>query len=808
MTNDICLISLDRENHTEDYACLDRRMQGYQAQISNIPAINTVDAVSKAISFAGDGFITLLCVPCDKFLEAKYNLIKSAGKMVKSSKIVTRAASFGIDTSLNQYNLITAIPEMSKIFIPHDPTYTAFAFKHEAGLLALLPVDLKEQSEVFSVGFDTLLASLAKKVYSPADIRTVIKNIVSSGKSVAVSSIGLSESVLKLVNSVESGGSFEKDESEITFLSDEENYIALCAKQAKEKCRCDYGVAVSQINSDGDDRFVTVCVSTSKNAWLADVYAFEEEEPKQLLMAAVIKLCSMLEDASKTDPLLFGEEKEEKKINVKPLIIVLAVVAVTLIVCAVLTAAAYFKTLSSDTPEEAEEITTVSEPMTDDPEMYYIPEDEVIFEDFIPEEYLLEDMTEENTELSAEEATSEQLEVETTAKATTDTTTKATTIESTSQTVAQTAKETTAAESTTPAVTATESASSTVSAQAEAASKLRHALSELNNSLITTTLFTTATGVRAKDTTTQQAETTGERNEETYDNSSVAKGTFVFTTYGYGHGVGLSQNGAIAMAKSGSDYKAILTHYFPGTTIKTDSSTPSNISYGGNSYETIEYLCRTVSREIGSSAPLEALKAQASAAYSYAKANKFSLKSSSHAFQNLGGKSFESYYGSGNVMKACLAVLDMSSLTDSPKANYIDYAGSAVSAYYFASAAGKTTSSSSVWGGTAPAYLAGGVSSPETVAVKRVEVSSEKVKKYIEKYASANGKSVKLSSDPSQWIKILSHDGAYNSKIGYAATVSIGGCEIRGYQFRSKVMVDESGDMLLRSHCFTVEYVG
>ncbi len=42
---------------------------------------------------------------------------------------------------------------------------------------------------------------------------------------------------------------------------------------------------------------------------------------------------------------------------------------------------------------------------------------------------------------------------------------------------------------------------------------------------------------------------------------------FVFTVYGYGHGVGMSQWGAQMMAQSGSDYTQILTHYYPGTTI-------------------------------------------------------------------------------------------------------------------------------------------------------------------------------------------------------------------------------------------------
>ena len=43
---------------------------------------------------------------------------------------------------------------------------------------------------------------------------------------------------------------------------------------------------------------------------------------------------------------------------------------------------------------------------------------------------------------------------------------------------------------------------------------------------------------------------------------------FVFTTYGYGHGVGMSQTGANEYAKDGWTYDEILDHYYPGTTLK------------------------------------------------------------------------------------------------------------------------------------------------------------------------------------------------------------------------------------------------
>ena len=51
-----------------------------------------------------------------------------------------------------------------------------------------------------------------------------------------------------------------------------------------------------------------------------------------------------------------------------------------------------------------------------------------------------------------------------------------------------------------------------------------------------------------------------------YDSS---RERFVFTSYGYGHGVGMSQNGAHFYAsQEGWDYIDILTHYYPGTEVR------------------------------------------------------------------------------------------------------------------------------------------------------------------------------------------------------------------------------------------------
>ena len=43
---------------------------------------------------------------------------------------------------------------------------------------------------------------------------------------------------------------------------------------------------------------------------------------------------------------------------------------------------------------------------------------------------------------------------------------------------------------------------------------------------------------------------------------------WLFKGGGFGHGVGLSQSGAIEMAKSGKSYQEILDHYYKSVTIQ------------------------------------------------------------------------------------------------------------------------------------------------------------------------------------------------------------------------------------------------
>ena len=53
-------------------------------------------------------------------------------------------------------------------------------------------------------------------------------------------------------------------------------------------------------------------------------------------------------------------------------------------------------------------------------------------------------------------------------------------------------------------------------------------------------------------------------------------GEVILEGAGQGHGLGLCQRGARSMAQHGSDFRAILEHYFPNTQLRVLSSVPES----------------------------------------------------------------------------------------------------------------------------------------------------------------------------------------------------------------------------------------
>lgn len=241
--------------------------------------------------------------------------------------------------------------------------------------------------------------------------------------------------------------------------------------------------------------------------------------------------------------------------------------------------------------------------------------------------------------------------------------------------------------------------------------------------------------------------------------SSVEDGYFAFTTYGYGHGVGLSQNGANFYAKyAGWNYQDILFHYYPGTTLmNTGTAETELVTVKGVPGDVLMQVAEIVNREIGPSFHEEAIKAQAVAIYTYIKY----YNGDSH---DLKGKPNPSQ----KIIDACASVLG--------EALY--YNGDFALTMFYASSGGITANCSDVFTADIP-YLRSVASAYDAAYDPHYgEVIYYSVEQLRRKLQNAYG--ITLSSNPENWIKIIEGNGGYVNKV-----VIDGKVTVRGNSFRS-----------------------
>ncbi|MBE6820434.1 MAG: hypothetical protein E7516_05230 [Ruminococcaceae bacterium] len=711
------------------------------------------DAVAKC---ACEGGIIVAAVPTSMFSAAKLRLLKLfSSKIVRSSTIVS-ALQGNLPENSKEKDIHCAVPEKSKLFVSSDGLYSAFAKELGEGLVAVMPLEEERAAAVFAAGLEALFAKafpVAKPKKSAMEqVKESVNAVIKSGKTVAVSPCGSAKALLSVITAVPgSEEAFIPDSTvkEAAEGESAEDFITQSAKLSKETTQADFGISISDITAadEGED-YVTVCVADSKGARAARVFALPGEGSKQLVAAAVIKLCSMLEEVAGGAGIVIPRAPEKKDGKKTALIIAVCAVALAAVICliaAIIMGGEYTKASYVDAGNNniAEEST-----LTQQGEYYGGSGLEGEDMDLI---IFPEEITFPSTESATSVTLTEKVTNLLTTLAATVKTTKATTTEKLTTT-------------TTKAVTAT------------------------------TTKATTAeniTTTKPEITTQKPAETTAQKPSE--GTTGAVGGKFVFKVYGYGHGVGMSQHGALEMAKNGSKYEQILTHYFPGTTIKEDTATPETVNYGGTDIPLIEYICKTTKKEMGySSAGKEAVKAQMAAIYTYAKHNKFVVKSSQHAYDS--GFAFEGT----EIHKACLEYLGMAAAEDKPVAKYVDYNGAAANTVYFSTSAGKTAAASTVWSANSYPYLAGGVSSPENPNPSEFEISAEDFRKLAESYNSG----IVLGDNPAQWITVVEHDKCISDSCGYVTAIKIGNAQMKGNAFRTGLM-----NYKIRSHCFTVTYV-
>ena len=152
---------------------------------------------------------------------------------------------------------------------------------------------------------------------------------------------------------------------------------------------------------------------------------------------------------------------------------------------------------------------------------------------------------------------------------------------------------------------------------------------------------------------------------------------------GWGHGVGMSQDGALGYAEHGWSYRAILAHYYAGTTIGTAPAGARVRVLVGRRVRRLSlesYVRGVVSAEMSASWPLAALEAQAVASRTYAL--------TAHA----GGSRFDVYADTrSQVYRGAAARTPQTDAAVAATAGQIvTYAGRAAITYFFASSGGRT----------------------------------------------------------------------------------------------------------------------
>ncbi len=174
-----------------------------------------------------------------------------------------------------------------------------------------------------------------------------------------------------------------------------------------------------------------------------------------------------------------------------------------------------------------------------------------------------------------------------------------------------------------------------------------------------------------------------------------APSTLVIEGAGEGHGVGMSQDGALGYAEHGFTYTQILAHYYTGTTIaEAPPKTVVKVLIGTKVRRVPleRYVKGVIGNEASPSWPAAALEAQAVASRTYAL--------TAHA----GGSRFDVYSDTrSQVYRSGVAETATTNAAVAATAGQIvEYAGKPAITYFFASSGGMTESVQNGFPGSEP----------------------------------------------------------------------------------------------------------
>jgi SpoIID/LytB domain protein len=735
--------------------------------------------------------IIIAAAGSDIFPEQKWTLLKALGLTSELNEaIVSEISASGTDVDDSSLKAHALMPVGADVFLTPGALNSGFAVAGGKQTLIFMPLDEELSADMLESGIIPFLksAAAASRFGGGSDDFPSVSELLAQNKTTV--SLAATQTSIFARQRIEAGNFtdvYSFVESDDTKKSGEtlKDCIARLADKARADGGADLGAIISNVyssNGAAGKLFVYAAVSGSSHAHIKKITSRDGETANELVETATSMLFTMLSEFVKADgippadaPVSEIQGVEEAEDAQDPTrkrstaIKVVTGVAIALIMCLLI--GFFFRDVRAfffGGGKPALVSVIESEPHSDNESETAAPVIE------------LENPFCEPTPTEAEDAAEKAVAADIAIKYT-----SASKAEASSGTQAQTETSSAVTTSTTAATAATTATATTKKA----------AETETASAKADTTEKPAATAAPTQAET--KPESTEARETEADSVDAESKGKFTFTAYGYGHGVGMSQNGALTYGNSSGgynwDYSRILYHYYPGTVLKTDSFMPMFINFNGSYIPTRTFLERVTNAEIGGSckdAVAEGCKAQVVAIYTYLK---YHIDNGSGCFVT-GDLAYKTSEPSALIRSAVDAVYGQ----------YLDYNGSAAFTPFSSSCAGKSSSASGTWGGKSYPYLSGGISSPEEISVRTLTLSADSLKECVERYNSGlsdSGNKITLSGDPSSWIEIISHDGAYGKNVGYITKIRLGDREIGGNTFRSIL-----GYSSLRSHCFAMSY--
>ncbi|MDD6394661.1 MAG: SpoIID/LytB domain-containing protein [Firmicutes bacterium] len=291
----------------------------------------------------------------------------------------------------------------------------------------------------------------------------------------------------------------------------------------------------------------------------------------------------------------------------------------------------------------------------------------------------------------------------------------------------------------------------------------------------TTAKKTTAKKTTVKKTTAKKTEATSKKTSSTTNETTVSTSSATTSS-------SVTDNAAVTQTTTATDtttvQKTETTKKTTTTTKKTSSNLTMRIKSKGKvvSGNAVDILASIVEAEMGSSYNLEALKAQAVAAYTFYLYSGGSSKAPSFPTKTPGAR----------AKSAARAVLGKK----------MTYNGKIPYTPYYAISAGKTAANATI-NGTALPYLKAVDCSPDKSASGYKTVKSYSSSQVAKKVKANTG--IDLTSvSKNNWFKITERDA--NGL--YVVKVNVGGKSYRG----SKLWLSILGSSYLRSACFYISY--